>query len=461
MKTVFICSSCGAQEPKWQGQCPNCQSWNTLVENVQQKQDKRSMTILGKNCKPVKLSQVSVNAVERYLTKNPELDRVLGGGIVPGSVILIGGDPGIGKSTLLSRTLVDITQQKLQGLYVSGEESLEQISLRMKQLGLASEQVWLLAQTQLEQILEQVKETLPSILVIDSIQTLWSADLSSAAGSVSQVRECAMRLVSLAKELNVALFLVGHVTKEGTLAGPRVLEHMVDVVLYFEGEQSGRFRMIRAVKNRYGASNELGVFAMTEQGIRPVSNPSAIFLSGCRQSSPGSCVLVTWEGTRPLLVEVQVLIDSSVANYPRRVAVGLDPQRLVLLLAALSRHGGCQLHNYDVYVNVVGGLKISETAIDLALLVALLSSLRHKSIPTDWVVFGEIGLNGEVRPVQNGLLRLKEAQKHGFKHAIIPKANDSQANKTPMTLHRITYMKEAIRVIDSALTSTAASVTEE
>lgn len=457
MKSVYVCSNCGAQELKWQGQCPSCQAWNTLTQEVQQKTDKRSV---GACSKPVKLSQVSVDTVERHLTHNPELDRVLGGGIVPGSVILIGGDPGIGKSTLLSRTLVDLSELNLKGLYVSGEESLQQISLRMKQLNLASEQVWLLAQTQLELILQQVKDTSPQILVIDSIQTLWSSDLTSAAGSVSQVRECAMRLVALAKQLNVALFLVGHVTKEGTLAGPRVLEHMVDVVLYFEGEQSGRFRLIRAVKNRYGAANELGVFAMTEQGIRPVSNPSAIFLSGSRQSSPGSCVLVTWEGSRPLLVEVQVLIDSCVSNYPRRVAVGIDPQRLILLLAGLSRHGGCQLHEYDVYVNVVGGLKVTETAIDMALLVALLSSLRHKPIASDLVVFGEIGLASEIRPVQNGLLRLKEAQKHGFKRAIIPKANENQSCKTDLTIHAVSHMKEAIDVIGQEMVKAKLSAVE-
>ena len=458
MKQVYVCQACGAEEPKWQGQCSQCQAWNTLVQESIQKPDKRQQrSLTASSPKPVQLSQVSVSPVERHSTHNPELDRVLGGGMVPGSVILIGGDPGIGKSTLLSRTMVDLTSKGLKGLYVSGEESIEQISLRMRQLDLASDHVWLLAQTQLESILEQCHNHKPQVLVIDSIQTLWSSDLTSVAGSVSQVRECAMRLVSLAKATSMTLFLVGHVTKEGTLAGPRVLEHMVDVVLYFEGEHSGRFRLIRAVKNRYGAANELGVFAMTEHGIRPVSNPSAMFLSGSRKPSPGSCVLVTWEGTRPLLVEVQVLIDDCSSNYPRRVAVGIDSQRLVLLLAGLSRHGGCQLHQYDVYVNVVGGLKVNETAIDMALLVALLSSFRHKPVPNDLVVFGEIGLASEVRPVQSGQQRLKEAEKHGFKQAIIPVANQTRGAKDGLKIHAVSHMQDAMNVIQSLLQDTAVS----
>ncbi len=368
------------------------------------------------------LGDVKPGDVQRTPTTQVELDRVLGGGLVPGSVVLIGGDPGVGKSTLLLQTVAMLSEQ-LNTLYVTGEESLEQVSMRAHRLNLAADKVRLLTETNIEAILSHAQKEQPQVMVIDSIQTIYTDMLQSAPGSVAQVRESAAQLVRYAKRSGAALFLVGHVTKEGTLAGPRVLEHMVDTVLYFEGDTSSQFRMVRAIKNRFGAVNELGVFAMTETGLKEVSNPSAIFLSRHQNEVPGSVIMVTREGSRPMLVEVQALVTESYLGNPRRVTVGLDQNRLAMLLAVLQSHGGIATHDQDVFINVVGGVRVTETAADLPLLLAGLSSLRNRTIPKDTIVFGEVGLAGEIRPVQGGLDRLKEAAKHGFKRALIPKAN--------------------------------------
>ncbi len=368
------------------------------------------------------LSEVKPGDVERTPTGQTELDRVLGGGLVPGSVVLIGGDPGIGKSTLLLQTMALLSEQ-LATLYVTGEESLEQVSMRAHRLNLTADRIRLLAETNIEAILAHAQTEHPQVMVIDSIQTIYTELLQSAPGAVAQVRESAAQLVRYAKKSGTALFLVGHVTKEGTLAGPRVLEHMVDTVLYFEGDTNSQFRVVRAIKNRFGAVNELGVFAMTEKGLKEVTNPSAIFLSRHEEQVPGSVIMVTREGSRPLLVEVQALVAESHMGNPRRVTVGLDQNRLAMLLAVLQRHGGIATYDQDVFINVVGGVRVTETAADLPLLLAGLSSLRNRPVPNDTIVFGEVGLAGEIRPVQGGLDRLKEAAKHGFKRAVVPKAN--------------------------------------
>lgn len=367
------------------------------------------------------MSEVSLGEKIRTSSGLRELDRVLGGGLVQGSVILIGGDPGIGKSTLLLQTLAAI--QQLKSLYVSGEESVEQITLRARRLNLDETGFRLLAETGIESILETARIEKPQLMVIDSIQTLFTERIQSAPGSVAQVRECAARLVGFAKQTNTAVFVVGHVTKEGALAGPRVLEHMVDSVLYFEGDSGSRYRILRAVKNRFGAVNELGVFAMTEMGLKGVSNPSSLFLSRHETPVSGSTIMVTLEGTRPLLVEIQALVDESHLANPRRIAVGLEQHRLAMLLAVLHKHGNIPMYDQDVFVNVVGGIRVTETGADLPVLLATLSSFRNKPLPADLAVFGEVGLAGEIRPVPNGLERLQEAIKHGFKRAIIPKAN--------------------------------------
>ena len=369
-----------------------------------------------------------------------------GGGLVDGSAILIGGDPGIGKSTLLLQTAASLSRNQ-SVLYITGEESISQVSLRAQRLGLPVEHVQILPETELERILSLAQSMAPDYLVIDSIQTVYSSQLQSAPGSVAQVRECAAQLVRLAKQSRTTVFLVGHVTKEGALAGPRVLEHMVDTVLYFEGDSGSRYRVIRGFKNRFGAVNELGVFAMTETGLKEVKNPSAIFLSRGEGETPGSVVMVMREGTRPMLVEVQALVDESQLPSPRRVAVGMDNNRLAMLLAILHRHGGVPIFGHDVFVNLVGGLKLQETAGDLAILLAVISSFRDRPIPSDWVVFGELGLNGEVRPVQNGEERLREASKHGFKHAIIATRNASGASDAGMTLHPVRTLSEAIALL--------------
>lgn len=433
-KTAYVCSACGADYPKWQGQCSACGAWDTLAEIVLESAAAakspagRRAGWAGKVDAPkiTALKDVAHSEVARASTGIGEFDRVLGGGLVEGAVVLIGGDPGIGKSTLLTQALASMASG-VPGLYVTGEESLAQIAGRASRLGLPLEGMQALAETCVERILEQAIVVKPRFIIADSIQTLWTETLTAAPGSVSQVREAAARLVRYAKETGTAVFLVGHVTKEGGIAGPRVLEHMVDAVLYFEGDSGSRFRVLRAFKNRFGAVNELGVFAMGDRGLREVPNPSAIFLSGGSTQQPGSCVMVTREGTRPLLVEVQALVDASPLSNPRRVAIGLEGNRMAMLLAVLHRHGGVMVGDQDVFVNVVGGIRVQETAADLPVLLAVLSSLRDQPLPEKTIAFGEIGLSGEIRPVPNGEERLKEAATHGFKRAIVPKANAPKA----------------------------------
>jgi DNA repair protein RadA/Sms len=424
VRMLYVCSCCGSTQSKWAGQCNDCGEWNTMIETAPQSERKRvSFTPDGGAEVGIQsLHQVRLETETRTRTGIGELDRVLGGGLVHGSVILIGGDPGIGKSTLLTQTMAALAD-RLPCLYVTGEESLQQVSLRARRLGLTDHQLSLLSATCVEHIVTLAARQQPRVMVIDSIQTIYSEALTSAPGAVGQVRESAAQLVRYAKASGTALFLVGHVTKEGTLAGPRVLEHMVDTVLYFEGDSGERYRMIRAVKNRFGAVNELGVFAMTDVGLKPVSNPSAIFLSRHDEPVPGSIITVIREGSRPLLIEVQALADESHSSNPRRICLGLDSNRLNMLLAVMHRHGGIALYDQDVFVNVVGGVRVTETGADTALLLAALSSFKNRPLPTDLISFGEIGLAGEIRPVPNGQERLREAAKHGFKHAIIPKAN--------------------------------------
>ena len=423
-RSVYVCSACGAQQPKWAGQCPDCQAWNTLQETVASdtRRSARFAGYAGEVARVQSLAEVSPEAEARLSTGSGELDRVLGGGLVAGSVVLIGGDPGIGKSTLLTQTLARLAG-RLPALYVTGEESPRQVSLRANRLGLPSAGLRLLPETCVERIVATARKEAPRVMVVDSIQTVYTELLQSAPGSVAQVRESAAQLVRHAKQAGTAMFLVGHVTKEGTLAGPRVLEHMVDTVLYFEGDSGSQYRLIRAVKNRFGAVNELGVFAMTETGLKEVKNPSGIFLSRHDAEVPGSVILVTREGSRPLLVEVQALVDESRLSNPRRVTLGLEQNRLAMLLAVMHRHGGIAMFDQDVYVNVVGGVRITETAADLPVLLAVLSSFRNRPLPLDLVAFGEVGLAGEIRPVPNGQERLREVAKHGFRRAIVPKAN--------------------------------------
>lgn len=424
-KVVYNCNECGAQALKWSGQCAACGTWNSLAEVLVDSDTERGglrFTEFAPAAAAQPLQQVAVQPVPRASCGIGELDRVLGGGLVPGSVTLLGGDPGIGKSTLLIQALAFLSSQA-KVLYMTGEESAQQIALRAQRLGLKTGALWLLAENQLERMVAAVQTEAPAVIVVDSIQTVYTEALTSAPGSVAQVRECAAQLVRFAKQTGTALFLVGHVTKEGTLAGPRVLEHMVDTVLYFEGDNFSRFRIIRAIKNRYGAVNEVGVFVMTETGLREVNNPSALFLSRQEDAVAGSVVLVTQEGTRPLLVEVQALVDQSHFGNPRRLTVGLDQNRLAMLLAVLHRHGGLTVHDQDIFVNVVGGVRVLEPAADLAVLAAVVSSLRDRPVGKDLVVFGEVGLGGEVRPVPRGQERIREAAKLGFKRAILPEAN--------------------------------------
>ncbi len=421
-KTNYTCTECGGQASKWQGQCPACLGWNTLVETIIEVPTANRYAPLAQASVLQKLSEVEAAEVPRQPTGILEFDRVLGGGLVPGGVVLIGGDPGIGKSTLLLQALCHIGDQR-RVIYVSGEESAQQIAMRAKRLSLDAGPLQLLAEISLEKILATVLAHKPDVAVIDSIQTVYSEALQSAPGSVAQVRECSAQLTRLAKQIGITIILVGHVTKEGTLAGPRVLEHIVDTVLYFEGDPNSSFRLIRAFKNRFGAVNELGVFAMTEKGLREVSNPSALFLSHHSEQVAGSCITVTQEGTRPLLVEVQALVDEAHAPNPKRLCVGLEQNRLAMLLAVLHRHAGVACFDQDVFVNAVGGVRINEPAADLAVLLAIVSSLNNKALQHKLIVFGEVGLAGEVRPVQRGQERLKEAAKLGFTQAIVPKAN--------------------------------------
>lgn len=449
-QTRFFCQSCGAESPKWSGQCAACGEWNTLTEapgtsSGPGRRGSRAGGYAGATALQ-SLHEVQRDATERRATGLSELDRVLGGGLVAGSVNLLGGDPGIGKSTLLLQLLCAI-QPEQPSMYVTGEESLSQVSMRAQRLGAGEVALPLLADTQVEAIVDQAQRLGPKVMVIDSIQTMWTDALDSAPGSVSQVRESAARLVRFAKQTGTTVFLVGHVTKEGAIGGPRVLEHMVDTVLYFESDQGSRYRLIRAVKNRFGAVNELGIFAMTETGLKPVSNPSAIFLTRDSEPVAGSTVLVTREGTRPLLVECQALVDASHLGNPRRVAVGLDGQRVAMLLAVLHRHCGIAMADQDVFVNIVGGVRVTETAADLAILVAALSSFRDRPVPHDWVVFGEVGLSGEIRPVPGGEDRIREAAKHGFKRAIVPAANKP---RRPVTAEiEVVAVKRLSEVLDA------------
>jgi DNA repair protein RadA/Sms len=442
-KTHYTCTECGGTLTKWQGQCPHCNAWNTLVETIAESAAPSRYSALSVVSQVQTLGSVVAVEDERVLTHVDELDRVLGGGVVKGGVVLIGGDPGVGKSTLLLQALTAMSEQH-KTLYVSGEESARQIALRANRLQLDGGKLALLAEIQLEKILATLQAHQPFIAVIDSIQTVYSEAMQSAPGSVAQVRECAAQLTRFAKQTGTVIFLVGHVTKEGALAGPRVLEHIVDTVLYFEGDTSSTFRLVRAIKNRFGAVNELGVFAMTDKGLKGVSNPSAIFLSGHRADVPGSCVMVTQEGTRPLLVEIQALVESSPMPNPRRLSVGLEQNRLAMLLAVLHRHAGIACHDQDVFINAVGGVRINEPAADLPLLLAIVSSFKNKAMPDKLVVFGEVGLAGEIRPVQRGQERLREAAKLGFTLAIVPSANKPKQAIAGMEIIGVERLQEAV-----------------
>ncbi len=452
-KVAYVCTACGADANKWAGQCADCGAWNTLTEFTPSSSGKGGRAkFTGYAGNVNQASQVlSINDVQlaesnRQTTGSKELDHVLGGGLVDGSVVLVGGDPGIGKSTLLLQTLVALSQQQAV-LYVTGEESLQQVSLRAKRLQLDASALRMLAETSIETIIAQCQKEKPKVLVIDSVQSVYTEAITSAPGSVSQLREGAAMLVQFAKQTNTALFLVGHVTKEGVIAGPRVLEHMVDCVLYFEGEKDSRYRMLRAVKNRFGAVNELGIFAMTEKGLREVSNPSAIFLSQHEKPVAGSVITVSREGNRPILLELQVLVDESHSPAPRRVTLGLEQNRLAMLLAVLHRHGGVAMFDQDVYANLVGGVRIAETAMDLPLILAALSSFRNKPLADDLVVFGEIGLAGEIRPVPSGEERIKAAAKQGFKRFILPKSNAPRERITGVEILPVTRLDEALELV--------------
>jgi DNA repair protein RadA/Sms len=443
-KTAYACTECGGQSSKWQGQCPHCGVWNTLVETIAATPASRFQALAGGASVVRALSSVEAGDHPRAPTGIEEFDRVLGGGLVPGGVILLGGDPGIGKSTLLLQAMASIGVSR-RALYVTGEESADQIALRAQRLGLVNAAVELLAEVQLEAIVGAIRTQRPDVVVIDSIQTVYTEALESAPGSVAQVRECAAQLTRLAKQTAITIILVGHVTKEGAIAGPRVLEHIVDTVLYFEGDTHSSFRLVRAIKNRFGAANELGVFAMTERGLKGVANPSALFLSHHGKAVPGSCVLATLEGSRPLLVEVQALVDPLQGALARRVAVGLDPQRLALLLAVLHRHGGVETAGQDVFVNAVGGVRIGEPAADLAVSMAIYSSFKNIALDSKSLVFGEVGLAGEIRPVQRGQERLREAAKLGFHRAIIPAANKPKQRIEGMEIVAVERINEALQ----------------
>jgi DNA repair protein RadA/Sms len=453
-KSIYVCTECGGMSAKWLGKCPACAAWNTLVESVAERAVKPRYAA-GRGLLPAEvvatLAEIDATDAERQPTGIEEFDRALGGGIVAGGVVLIGGDPGIGKSTLLLQAL-DALARKMKVLYVTGEESGAQVALRSRRLGLGASPVRVLAEIQLEKILATLEVEQPAVAVIDSIQTVYSEALTSAPGSVAQVRECAAQLTRFAKASGTTIILVGHVTKDGALAGPRVMEHIVDTVLYFEGDTHSSFRLVRAIKNRFGAVNEIGVFAMTEKGLKGVSNPSAIFLSTHGEPVPGSCVLVTLEGTRPMLVEVQALVDAG-GPSPRRLSVGLERDRLAMMLAVLHRHAGIAALDQDVFVNAVGGVRISEPAADLAVMLAIQSSLRGKPLPRGFIAFGEVGLAGEVRPAPRGQERLREAAKLGFAIAIVPKANAPRGAAAKafegLTIHAVERIEQAIDLVRS------------
>jgi DNA repair protein RadA/Sms len=444
-KEVFICQNCGASSPKWQGQCAACGAWNTLIAELQSSNPRKSSGSPRAAGPDVSASLAAEAVVEqpRLSTGSSELDRVLGGGLVPGSATLIGGDPGIGKSTLMLQAAAAL-QPAGPVLYATGEESLKQVALRARRLGLEAATARLIAETCVEDIVGAARSLGARVLVVDSIQTMHSDRIDAAPGAVSQLRECTAELVRFAKASGTAVLLVGHVTKEGQIAGPRVLEHMVDTVLYFESDTGSRFRVLRSVKNRFGAANEIGVFAMVEQGLREVTNPSAIFLSRHAEPVPGSVITVMREGTRSLLIEVQVLADASLGANPRRVAVGIDGNRLTMLLAVAHRHAGLQLQGQDVFANVVGGVRLAETAGDLAIVMAARSSLRDTPVPNSLIAFGELGLAGEIRPVPFGEERLREAAKHGFKFAVVPEANVPKRAPEGMSVRGVTRLNQAL-----------------
>jgi DNA repair protein RadA/Sms len=452
-KTAYVCNDCGSDYSHWQGQCKDCGAWNTLSEVRLGSAPKAANAIrfqgyagMANGQQLQTLDQIDLEQLPRIPSGAEEFDRVLGGGLVQGSAILIGGHPGAGKSTLLLQTMCHLAES-MEALYVTGEESLQQVAMRAQRLGLPTHKLKMLSETDVELICAQSQKLRPKVLVVDSIQVVHSADISSAPGSVSQVRECAAYLTRYAKQTGTVLFLVGHVTKDGSLAGPKVLEHMIDCSIMLEGSEDSRFRTLRGQKNRFGAVNELGVFAMTEQGLKEVKNPSAIFLSRANEPAPGSVVMVVWEGTRPLLVEIQALVDDSPLGNPRRVAVGLEQNRLAMLLAVLHRHGGLQVGDQDVFVNVVGGVKVLETSADLALLLAIVSSFRDRTLPQDLVVFGEVGLSGEIRPVPSGQERIAEAAKHGFKKAIVPLANVPRRGVRDMEIIGVSKLAEALQAL--------------
>ncbi|NIG98662.1 MAG: DNA repair protein RadA [Serratia symbiotica] len=452
---AFVCNECGANYPRWQGQCSACHAWNSITEVrlAALPSSSRNARLSGYAgnagmSKVQKMSDINLEALPRFTTGFLEFDRVLGGGVVPGSAILIGGNPGAGKSTLLLQVLCKLSEQ-MKTLYVTGEESLQQVAMRAHRLGLPTRGLNMLSETSIEQICLVAEQEHPKLMVIDSIQVMHMADIQSSPGSMAQVRETAAYLTRFAKTRGVAIVMVGHVTKDGSLAGPKVLEHCIDCSVLLDGDADSRFRNLRSHKNRFGAVNELGIFAMTEQGLREVSNPSAIFLSRGEAVTSGSSVMVVWEGTRPLLVEIQALVDHSMLSNPRRVAVGLEQNRLAILLAVLHRHGGLQMSDQDVFVNVVGGVKVTETSADLALLMSLVSSLRDRPLPKDLVVFGEVGLAGEIRPVPSGQGRISEAAKHGFKRAIVPHANVPQKPLSNMQVFGVKKLAEALEVLDA------------
>ena len=449
-KIIYQCTECGGQSTKWQGQCPHCFAWNTLVEEVIESKSIKRYASLTKTNALTKLDEVETLDILKRKTKISEFDRVLGGGFVPGGVILLGGDPGIGKSTILIQALSKITQspdEPCNVIYISGEESSQQIAMRAKRLELEVSDISILSEINLEKIMKTIEKDKPDVVVIDSIQTIFSEELTSAPGSVTQVRECSAQLTRIAKQLDIAMILVGHVTKEGTLAGPRVLEHIVDTVLYFEGDPSSSFRMIRAFKNRFGAVNELGVFGMTEKGLKEVTNPSALFLSHHNKQVNGSCISCIQEGSRPMLIEIQALVDATHGQSPKRLSVGLDQNRLAMLLASLNRHAGVACYDQDVFVNAVGGVKITEPGVDLAILCAIVSSFKNQPLDNKTVIFGEIGLAGEVRPVQRGQERLKEAAKLGFTRAIIPKANQAKQKIKRIDVLPVENLSQALELI--------------
>jgi DNA repair protein RadA/Sms len=446
----YVCDECGADFPKWQGQCGECRAWNSIKEfriPSQNKPNEKRAGYAGSRSKVLKLDTIGLQERERFSTKIAELDRVLGGGFVPGSVVLIGGSPGAGKSTLLLQLMCQLAS-KMCALYVTGEESLQQVALRAKRLKLPLNSLNMLAETNVETIIDHAQELTPQVIVIDSIQVMFKADSTATPGGVSQVRESAATLTQFAKQTNTTVILVGHVTKDGTLAGPKVLEHMIDTFMMIEGQNDSRFRTIRGIKNRFGALNELGVFAMTDKGMIEVKNPSAIFLSGSQLDSAGTIITVMWEGTRPMLVELQALVDTSSGESPRRIIVGLDQNRSAMLLAVLHRHGGVKVAGMDIFTNVVGGIKITETSADLALLLAIASSFKDKALDPGMIAFGELGLAGEIRPVPSGQERIKEAIKHGFKTAIVPKGNVPKNAIPGINIIGVEKLIEAIQQIN-------------